>query len=404
MVMLLSLAGCDDDPDLGPSSSPSDDPSHYTVPDKAYTPVLSKPVWVVPGDNLPAGVVPAAANNNVEIIFFNGRLFMAWRTNKTHFASADVKMYVVSSDDLGKTWRFEHEIAIGTDVREPRFVGIKGRLLLYYVKLGKIPTAFTPLGVYRIEYLGPGSWSPPVQTADANEVLWRLKKRNGLVWMTSYRGLDYGPSAGELEVLFQRSSDGLTFEPLGGDGVVYKGGVSEVAFEFDETGALWAVTRNEDGDASGFGSHLCTAKAGDLGNWDCPKKSDPYRYDSPWMIRHGRDLYLVARRDPNGPFDQGDDALPFEQRKAKYLSAYSTSTKRTALYKIDRDNKKVVHLLDLPSAGDNAFPSVRRLDAHRFLIANYTSPLEMTEASWIDGQIAQQGTQLYFIMLTFEPQ
>ena len=115
-------------------------------------------------------------------------------------------------------------------------------------------------------------------------------------------------------------------------------------------------------------------------------------------------LVLVLAIGWFGPFDQGDDALPFEQRKAKYLSAYSTSTKRTALYKIDRDNKKVVHLLDLPSAGDNAFPSVRRLDAHRFLIANYTSPLEMTEASWIDGQIAQQGTQLYFIMLTFEPQ
>lgn len=395
-----SLLGCGDEP----AWSPSDDPTDYQVPEGRYQPVLSTPRWVVPAENLPDGVEPAASNNNVEIIFFAGRLFMTWRSGPTHFASAKTKMFVVSSDDLGESWRFEHEIALQTDVREPRFVQMKGRLFLYFVELGRVPTAFTPRGIWRIEYLAPGKWSERERFADGDEVLWRLKRRGNVAWMTSYRGLHYGPGPGELDVLFQRSDDGLSFEPVSGDGVVYHGGVSEVAFEFAENGDLWAVTRNEDGDDSGFGSHLCTARADDLGRWDCPEQSDPYRYDSPWMLRHGSDLYLVARRDPNGPYDQGDTQLSFDDQKAKYLSSYSTSTKRTALYKIDRDKREVVHLLDLPSAGDNAFPSVRRLDAHRFLIANYTSPLDKTDYTWLDGQLAKEGTQIYFITLTFEPE
>jgi hypothetical protein len=61
-----------------------------------------------------------------------------------------------------------------------------------------------------------------------------------------------------------------------------------------------------------------------------------------------------------------------------------------------------VHLLDLPSAGDTAFPSIRRLGAHEFLIANYTSPLDAPDASWLDGQVLG-GTAIYLVTATFVP-
>jgi hypothetical protein len=221
-----------------------------------------------------------------------------------------------------------------------------------------------------------------------------VKVRNGVAYMTSYAG-DHYKNAGEatVRVFFKESHDGMTWANVGDAEYVYEGGVSEVAFEFASNGDLWAVTRNEDGDASGFGSHVCYAAAADLGSWDCSSQSDPKRYDSPEMFRHGETLYLVARRDIGGMFGPEGD-----------LIAYSMRPKGTALYRIDQDERRVVHVMDLPGCGDNAFPSVRRIDANSFLMANYTSPLDEPNISWIDGQTHDEGTQLYLLTLTFTPE
>jgi hypothetical protein len=179
--------------------------------------------------------------------------------------------------------------------------------------------------------------------------------------------------------------------------------VSEFGWEFDADGRLWAVLRNEDGDTTGFGSNVCTAEVGHYGHWQCAAQSDPYRFDSPRMFRHGKDLYLVARRDPIGPFDEGLDGGTFADLKLKYLVDYSSRAKRSALYQIDRDARKVVWLFDLPGDGDTAFPGIARLDAHRFLIANYTSPLDMPDLSWLGGQTCSCGTKIYLQTISFVP-
>ena len=62
------------------------------------------------------------------------------------------------------------------------------------------------------------------------------------------------------------------------------------------------------------------------------------------------------------------------------------------------------HIVDLPSAGDTAFPSVRRTGPHTFLVANYSSPLDQASASWLAGQTAAQGTGIYLLTLTFVPE
>ena len=154
---------------------------------------------------------------------------------------------------------------------------------------------------------------------------------------------------------------------------------------------------------SGAGPRLCTAKAGNLGDWTCPTKSDPNRYDSPWMFRHGKDLYLAARRDVGGPYDQGLTGVTFKEKKASYLQAYSLRAKRFALYKIDRTNKKIVHVMDLPGVGDAAFPSVRQAGPHTFVLANYTAPLDKPDISWIEAQMSSKGTQTYLLELIFTP-
>jgi hypothetical protein len=58
--------------------------------------------------------------------------------------------------------------------------------------------------------------------------------------------------------------------------------------------------------------------------------------------------------------------------------------------------------MNLPGAGDTAFPSIIRLDANRFLIANYSSPIHKRKRrSWLNGQLNETG--IYLQILTFKP-
>jgi hypothetical protein len=359
--------------------------------------------WVVPSSGLPEAIQPQTSNNNVSIARHEGRLFMAWRSAPTHFASTQAQMFVVSSKDDGHTWAHEQTIALGADVREPLLYTWQGSLFLSFFEGGTDPLAFEPNQPWRSQYQGAQDWSTPQTWGAQGEVPWDIVAHDGHLYMTSYLGnhYDFG-AAGDVSLRLQRSTDGTHWAPVGESAEVYRGGASEAAFGFDPDGDLWAVLRNEDGDQTGFGSLLCHAPADDLGRWDCPEHSDPERYDSPRIFAHGDELYMVARRDIGGPYDQADPADDFGAQQLSNLTQYSGRPKTTALYWIDREASKVQHLIDLPGAGDTAFPSVVREGPHTFRIANYSSPLTDPERTWFEGQISSEGTQLYLLTLRFE--
>jgi len=363
-------------------------------------PVLGEVRWVVPSRGLPSGLVPLDSNNNVSIALHEERLFMGWRTSETHFASEGSRIHLVSSDNLGTTWDLEATWEVGADVREPLLYSVAGQLFFQFFEAGTDPLAFEPLQIWRSEYLEAGSWSELEARGEEGEVPWEVVVHDGVAWMTSYVGEHYDLTAGTeaVELRFARSEDGRSWS---GE-TVYVGGASEAAFQWDDHGALWAVLRNEDGDTSGFGSLLCTAPPGESMAWDCPAQSDPERYDSPRMFTHGGEVWLLARRDIGGPYDQGREDLTFEEQRLRYLLDYSARPKRTALYRINRELVRVEHVFDLPSAGDTAFPSVVQLEPNRFLIANYSSPLEDPDRTWLQGQLSSEGTGIYLVELNFE--
>lgn len=375
------------------------------VAEERLEPTLGTVRFVIPGLDLPDELPTGASNNNVSIALHEDRLFLAWRTAPTHFASGDSRMHVMSSLDLGETWTFEATWALDADVREPLLLSHEGRLYFSFFEAGTNVAAFEPHAVWRTERTELGVWTEIAEWGDLGEVPWDARVHGDDVFMTSYFGThyDFDAQESEVEVRFYRSTDAWSWEPVsGGDAQVYFGGASEAAFGWDDDGTLWSILRNEDGDTSGFGSLLCSAKEGDWGTWDCPEQSDPERYDSPRMFEHGGDVWLVARRDIDGPYDQSI-ATDFADRRWDNLTAYSARPKRTALYRIDRDLRAVEHVVDLPSAGDTAFPSVVQLDDHRFLVANYTSPPDDPDRSWLEGQGAADGTQIYLQEIRFEP-
>ncbi len=382
-----------------------DDPALHDVNfdfEVEYCPQLSNPYWLIPSEDLPADVNPQKSNNNVCITIFNHRLFLAFRTGPTHFASKKTGIYVMSSSD-GKEWQKELEIFNGQDFREPFLIPIDGKLHFYTFGAGTKMTAFEPQFIDHFTSDGNGNWSEAEQVLTLGEVHWSMKNRNGSTFMTSYIGSHYelkGPS--EVRLFFKQTDDGVTWKSVNDTGAVYFGGVSETAWEFDRDKNLWAVTRLEDGDKTGFGSHVAFAKADDLGNWEFPDTADARCFMSPKMFRHGDDLYLIGRRQlGKKPFGKVKRSKKMSAQRKWNWVGYSLSPKTTALFKINKETRKVELVMDLPGAGDTAFPSILRLDKHRFLVANYTSPINHQKRDWLMGQLGK--TKIYLQLITFVP-
>jgi nitrogen fixation protein FixH len=389
-ALVLVLFACDpveEEVTCAPiAPTPDDDPAAWTVDTGvAWTPSVSEPEFVVPGPGLP--VAPQAANNNVALARAGDRTFLAWRTAPSHFASPDTEMHVVSRAAGDPEWTHEATFALGTDVREPAFVLQDDTMALTFFEAGDDATAFEPRAVWRAERCAAGDWAARA-VSEGEKVPWDVKTRGGRPLRTAYSGDHYGD--GDLALHFEETADGgVTWMPVGRD-PVSEGGDSEAAFEIAADGTLWAVTRNEDGDATGRGSKVCSAPPEDWSAWTCSAESDPERYDSPELIRHGNDLYLLARRDVGGPYGEEEG-----------MFAYSTRPKRSALYRLDTATARVVWVQDIPGVGDTAFVSAWRTGAHAWQFANYTSPLDEPDITWLEGQTNPAGTQLYLAELTF---
>ena len=67
---------------------------------------------LVPGPAA-AGTVPLAANNNLDLVRFADRLWLALRTPPSHFASAEARLEVSSAPGPEGPWRHEATVALG---------------------------------------------------------------------------------------------------------------------------------------------------------------------------------------------------------------------------------------------------------------------------------------------------
>ncbi|AUX43713.1 uncharacterized protein SOCE26_051660 [Sorangium cellulosum] len=359
-------------------------------------PAVAEPVQVVPFSAPPEGVVTQQANNNLDVVVHEGRYFLAFRTAPNHFASDKAEIYVVSSDDQER-WTLEARIARGTDLREPRLLSHGGALVLYFAVLGEDPTKFEPQGTMFAVREAPGRFSEPVWwTEEPGFIPWRLKVIDGVAYMIGYAGGEniYEVDGEPIQVKWLKSRDGLAWEPVvPGQPTVQRGGGSETDFVFQDDGSVVAVTRNEAGDELGWGSKICRADPGRLGEWKCA--GDKRKFDSPLVFRRGADIYLIGRRNltETGNFDLDLDELPPRQQAEKYLVDYSFERKRCALWKVDPDALAVSFVLDLPSRGDTCFASALDDGERGVTVYNYTSPLDGEDQDWI---LAQGGPTIIY--------
>jgi hypothetical protein len=393
VLALLALLGA------GPGGCGADDAgAAAAVP----TVTVGEPEQVVPFAAAPVGVTTQPANNNLDVVEHDGRVFLAFRTAPSHFASAKTELYVVSSVDQ-RTWQLEARLALGTDLREPRFLSYAGELRLYFAVLGSDPAKFEPQGTKLVTYEGAGVWSEPVDWVDQPGFIpWRMKVIDGRAYMIGYVGGEniYEIDGEPIFVEWLTSDDGLAWRPVAGDDpVVEEGGGSETDFVLQDDGSVVAVTRNEAGDATGWGSKICRAEAGALGEWQCAH--DPRKYDSPLVFRHGQGVYLIGRRNltETGNYDLGCRDLSAYDQTFKYLTDYSFAPKRCSLWSVDPEALTVSFLLDLPSKGDTCFASILPSGPSSYTVYNYTSPVDGEDRDWIQAQGLP--TLIYRAELTF---
>jgi hypothetical protein len=379
---------------------------------QAPAPGSGEATQVVPSAGLPSEYTqlrallctgPSCSNNNLDVIRHDGRVYLAVRISPDHFASAEARLFVFSSTDE-RAWSFETLIHLGADLREPRFLSLGGRLFMYFARLGTNSASFEPQGVLWIERKGAADWTAPADFRPGRKYIpWRFVVRDGRAYFSLYENgqhiYDFSGKPMDVELLV--SDDGVTWAPAdAAHPVVSTGGGSETAFAFDTRGDLYAVIRNEAGDQTGWGSKICRARKGALGDWAC--KHDPKKYDSPLVFADGDTIYLVGRRNLT---DSGNYQLDANEpwsgpKTADYLIDYSLHPKRCAIWQLDRGELTIRHLADVPGWGDTCFPSALEdpADPRRRVLYNYSSPLDGPDLSWFMGQHGE--TRIYRTVLT----
>jgi hypothetical protein len=79
------------------------------------------------------------------------------------------------------------------------------------------------------------------------------------------------------------------------------------------------------------------------------------------------------------------------------LIRYSSTRKKTALFKLDKEQLEMKPILDFPSTGDCSYPAIQQLNEHDYLLMNYSSDINKKEKNWIRGQLGK--TYIYWTVL-----
>jgi hypothetical protein len=387
--------------DTWAAEHPSPPPPHVESAGKPVAVVSTE--RVVPSAGLPAEVELETSNNNLDVVRHrDGRVYLAWRTAPSHFAGSKTILQVVSSTDE-RHWRFEGRFTTGADLREPRFLELGDRLLLYVARLGSDPFDFEPQGLSVTELRATGGFGPLEPVFEPGYIAWRGKTLAGRPTLIVYGGGEnlYSMHERPLTVEVLTTNDGRHFDAaFPGHRSVERGGGSETDAVILRDGSLVAVTRNEAGDETGFGSKVCRAPAGNLGAWSC--QADPLKYDSPALFEHDGEVYLVGRRNvtADGRYDVTHHG-PHLYRAVMNELSYITTAKRCSLFHFDPKTNHFGFVLDLPSRGDTCFPAVLAgSDPSEMVVYDYSSDIEGPELPWAAGQ--RRNTNIYRHVLKFQ--
>ena len=333
---------------------------------------------------VPAGDDPAREHaSNTDLIHYQGSFFLIHAQTKWHLEDKKGALVVQQSADA-KNWKEAARITVpNTDVRDPKFAIINGRLFLYFLpNLNFDPdprTTYWSVSDDGVHWQRPQELATVTTFQDVDGerrrvtsggwMLWRPKSRDGQTWYVVAFGrkpmTETSGYRNQITILL-KTQDGIHFEEV--SEVYTAHGNGEPTLEFLPDGGIIATLRCSSLGTAGYLMGNPTA------NTIIATSSPPYtqwshahsfitRLDGATLFPLGGRIFAVGRNHMGPRIDLGNHFRP----------------KRTAFYEVERD--RLIHLFDLPSNGDTAYTGVV-MRGEDIYASYYTAPIDK-EYPWI---------------------
>lgn len=360
------------------------------APNYVYDPILQLEHWtiVAAGDD-----INTQHNSNTDMIYYNNSFYLIHAQTKWHLEDPNGALVIRKSSDVtAGSWKEIHRITLpNTDVRDPKFANISGRLFVYFLpNLNFDPSPHTTYFTYYDNI--SKQWTEPVElkvnvtyrynkgtvqsiiTGGWN--LWRPKTRDNINWYVIASGRKYkeDPGAvGDADVtntmtILLKTQDGFNWTEV--SEVYTTHGNGETCLEFLPNGEIISTHRVGSMGLPGYAlgnPHACTiigTSYNNYLNWSFAPEFQTRLDGSTLFSLNGR-IFAVGRNHLGPRADMGNHF----------------ATKRTAFYEVKSD--RLVHLFDLPSNGDTAYTGVVVKDGFVYA-CYYTSPIDKDYA-WVIG-------------------
>jgi len=302
-------------------------------------------------------------NSNTDMIEWQGDFLLVHDERPHHLGTPAARLVVRRSPDA-RRWEALSRLRLpGRDIRDPKLAVIGGRLFLY--ALPNSGTMAAPEGTVLATSDDAVEWTPFEPVGPEGWLFWRPKSPDGgATWYVPAYWKDHGES------ILLRSTDGRSWQRLS---TIHRGdGNDETDIEFLPDGRLLATVRLEvTPDAVLGNADAATAIAVSdppYSEWRLTGRSQVTRLDGPALFRIDDTVFAVTRHqpEPRGPLTRLGSAL---------------ARKRTAIFRVEPD--RLVHLTDLPSAGDTSYAGVVVRDGHLY-VDYYTSRIDR-DFPWLLG-------------------
>lgn len=329
---------------------------------KSISPALPMQTWTVVDDG--------RHNAFTDLLHWQDHFWLAYISSPSHFASKQSKVVLLRSKDAKQWQEMARFSGDGEDIRDPKLAIIQDQLVLYALLNKQFdPEPYKTITAHSDDGM---TWSAFADVTPAGWLIGRPVTRNHETWFAPAHRIDHGTAA------LLRSTDGVMWDV---HSTIHAGDrADETAVQLLADGSLLAVTRLE---ASGgiFGN----AEAGTLissaqppfTEWTQLGWSKVTRLDGPTLVRDGERVYALGRR---------------QVRVAGRLLGQGSALgqKRSAVFRVQ--GGELIHLVDLPSAGDTSYPGAVIVDGNMF-VSYYTND-PRRDPSWLIGMLRPTKIQM----------
>jgi len=277
-------------------------------------------------------------NAFTDIAKWRGRFYVTFRVGTAHFIpdAPDGRIAVLESSDLS-SWRRAAVLEVkGWDARDPKLLALGDRLILYTPSWSPERRVRETFAFYTRD---GERWEGPVSCGEY--VFWRPRRLGDEIYVAAYR-----PEGEGWELHLLKSRDGLKWRYVT---TMYRGDMvneTELLFRGDEAVALARVEKRPR-------RALVLRSKYPFEEWSARRSN--LVLQSPAMIEH-RGLIVVAGR-----------VFTREWSGGPYMPDYA----RTGILVLEGDRLKL--LMELPSAGDTAYPGMLPLEGGRIAVSYYSS-------------------------------